>query len=100
MLFSDRKFITTYELLNNGSSGTMISSKVAKELNLKGWTKMVSVSTLLQQQDGEFVVVAFKLQSANGEGEVSLSKTGLYQRSSTSQRSAFQKTSTEDHTHT
>ena len=31
---------------------------------------MVSVSTLLQQQDQEFVVVAFKLQSANGEGEV------------------------------
>ena len=31
---------------------------------------MVSVSTLLQQEDEEFEVVEFKLQSASGEGEV------------------------------
>ena len=47
----------------------MISSEVAKELGLKGQKEMVSVSTLLQQEDGEFEVVEFKLQSAGGEGE-------------------------------
>ena len=76
MLSSDGKFITTYGLLDNGSRGTMVSSEVAKELNLKGRTKMVSVSTLLQQQDEEFVVAAFKLQS-EGEGEVTVVEKGL-----------------------
>ena len=76
ILSSDGKFITTYGLLDNGSRGTMVSSEVAKELNLKGRTKMVSVSTLLQQQDEEFVVAAFKLQS-EGEGEVTVVEKGL-----------------------
>ena len=69
ILSSDGKFITTYGLLDNGSCGTMISSEVAKELGLKGQKEMVSVSTLLQQEDKEFEVVEFKLQSASGEGE-------------------------------
>ena len=45
-------------------------SDVAKELDLKGRKEVVSVSTLLQQEDEEFEVVEFKLQSASGEGEV------------------------------
>ena len=45
-------------------------SDVAKELDLKGRKELVSVSTLLQQEDEEFEVVEFKLQSASGEGEV------------------------------
>ena len=44
----------------------MISSEVAKELGLKGQKEMVSVSTLLQQDDEEFEVVEFKWQSASG----------------------------------
>ena len=51
ILSSDGKFITTYGLLDNGSCRTMISSEVAKELDLKGQKEMVSVSTLLQQED-------------------------------------------------
>ena len=74
---SDGKFITTYGLLDNGSRGTMISSDVAKELGLKGRKEVVSVSTLLQQEDKEFEVVEFKLQSASGEGEVINVEEGL-----------------------
>ena len=77
VLSSDGKSITTYGLLDNGSSGTMISSEVAKELDLKGQKEIVSVSTLLQQEDEEFEVVEFKLQSASGEGEVITVEEGL-----------------------
>ena len=38
---------------------------------------MVSVSTLLQQEDEEFEVAEFKLQSASGEGEVITVEEGL-----------------------
>ena len=67
---SEGKFITTYGLLDNGSRGTMISSDVARELGLKGRKEVVSVCTLLQQEDKEFEVVEFMLQSASGEGEI------------------------------
>ena len=50
-------------------------SDVAKELDLKGRKEVVSVSTLLQQE--EFEVVEFKLQSASGEGEVITVEEGL-----------------------
>ena len=76
ILSSDGKSITTYGLLDNGSRGTMISSEVAKELDLKGQKEMVSVSTLLQQEDEEFEVVEFKLQSASG-GDVITVEEGL-----------------------
>ena len=56
ILLSDGKAITTYGLLDNGSRGTMISSEVAKELDLKGQKEMVSVSTLLQREDEDFEV--------------------------------------------
>ena len=69
--------ITTYGLLDNGSRGTMISSDVANELGLKGRKEVVSVSTLLQQDDEEFEVVEFELQSASGEGEVITVEEGL-----------------------
>ena len=62
--------------LDNGLCGTMISSEVAKELDLKGRKEMVSVSTLLQQEDKEFEVVEFKLQSDSGE-EVITVEDGL-----------------------
>ena len=55
----------------------MISSDVAKELDLKGRKEVVSVSTLLQQEDEEFEVVQFKLQSASGQGEVITVEEGL-----------------------
>ena len=74
---SDGKSITTYGLIDNGSRGTMISSDVAKELGLKGRKEVVSVSTLLEQEDEEFEVVEFKLQSASGEGEVITVEEGL-----------------------
>ena len=74
---SDGKSITTYGLLDNGSRGTTISSDVANELGLKGQKEVVSVSTLLQQEDEEFEVVEFKLQSASGEGEVITVEEGL-----------------------
>ena len=74
---SDGKSITTYGLLDNGSRGTMISSEVAKELDLKGQKEIVSVSTLLQQEDEEFEVVEFGLQSASGVGEVIPVEEGL-----------------------
>ena len=74
---SEGKFITTYGLLDNGSRGTMISFDVAKELGLKGRKEVVSVSTLLQQEDKEFEVVEFKLQSASGEREVTTVEEGL-----------------------
>ena len=74
---SDGKSITTYGLIDNGSRGTMISSDVAKELDLKGRKEVVSVSTLLEQEDEEFEVVEFKLPSASGEGEVITVEEGL-----------------------
>ena len=74
---SDGKSITTYGLIENGSRGTMISSDVAKELDLKGRKEVVSVSTLLEQEDEEFEVVEFKLPSASGEGEVITVEEGL-----------------------
>ena len=74
---SDGKSITTYGLIDNGSRGTMISSDVAKELDLKGRKEVVSVSTLLEQEDEEFEVVEFKLHSASGEGEVITVEEGL-----------------------
>ena len=89
ILSPDGKSITTYGLLDNGSRGTMISSEVAKELELKGQKEMVSVSTLLQQKDEEYEVVEFKLQSTGGEGEVITVEEGLVSESSISQRSAF-----------
>ena len=52
-------------------------SDVAKELDLKVRKEVVSVSTLLQQEDEEFEVVEFKLQSASGEGEVITVEEGL-----------------------
>ena len=55
----------------------MISSNVAKELDLKGRKEVVSVSTLLQQEDEEFEVVQLKLQSASGQGEVITVEEGL-----------------------
>ena len=39
----------------------MISSDVAYELGLKGRKEVVSVGTLLQQEDEEFEVVEFEL---------------------------------------
>ena len=77
ILSSDGKSITTYKLLDNGSRGIVISSEVAKELLMKGQEEMVSVSTLLQQEDEEFEVVEFKLESASGEGEVITVKEGI-----------------------
>ena len=44
----------------------MMSSNVAKELDLKGQKEVVYASTLLQQEDEEFEVVQFKLQSTSG----------------------------------
>lgn len=73
----DGKFVTTYGLLDNASRGTMISLDVAKELGLQGRKEVVSVSTLLQQEDEELEVVEFKLQSASGEGEVITVEEGL-----------------------
>ena len=63
----------------------MISSDVAQELGLKGRKEVVFVSTLLQQEDEEFEVVQFKLQSAGGE-EVITVEEDLYQRSSILQK--------------
>ena len=77
ILLSDEKSITTYKLLDKGSRGTMISSEVTKELGTKGQEEMVSVSTLLQQEDEEFEVVEFKLQSVSGEGEVITVEEGI-----------------------
>ena len=55
----------------------MISSEVAKELDLKGQKETVSVSTLLQQEDEGFEVVEFGLQSVSGVGEVITIEEGL-----------------------
>ena len=73
----DRRFITTYGLLDNASRGTMISQDVANELGLKGPKEVISVSTLLQQEEEEFEVVEFTLQSASGEGEILTVAEGL-----------------------
>ncbi|XP_068684275.1 uncharacterized protein [Montipora foliosa] len=66
---SDGRSVTTYGLLDNASRGTVISGDVAKELRLKGHKEFISVSTLMQEEDEEFEVVEFKLESASGEGE-------------------------------
>jgi len=58
----DGRFITTYGLLDNASHGTMISQDVANELGLKGRKEVISVSTLLQQEEEKFEVVEFTLQ--------------------------------------
>lgn len=73
---SNWKSITTYGLLDNSSCGAMISSDVANELGLKGQKEVVSVSTLWQQEDEEFKVVEFELQSASGE-ELTTVEEGL-----------------------
>jgi len=59
ILLSDGKSISAYGLLDNGSRGTMISSEVVKELDLKRQKEMASVSTLLQQEHEVFEVVEF-----------------------------------------
>ena len=61
--------VTTYGLLDNASRGTMISSELANELNLKGRKETILVNTLLQQESQEFEVVEFDLQSASSGGE-------------------------------
>ena len=61
--------VTTYALLDNASRGTMISSELAKELNLRGRKETILVNTLLQQESQEFEVVEFDLQHASSDGE-------------------------------
>ena len=56
---------------------------------------MVSVSTLLQQEDEEFEAVEFKLQSASGEGEVITVEEGL----ASEKFNIEEKISTGDHIH-
>ncbi|CAB4036535.1 Hypothetical predicted protein, partial [Paramuricea clavata] len=43
--------VTTFALLDNASRGTMISSELAKELNLRGRKETILVNTLLQQEN-------------------------------------------------
>ncbi|PFX14275.1 hypothetical protein AWC38_SpisGene21584 [Stylophora pistillata] len=74
---SDGKSITTYGLLDNGSRGTMISSDVAYELDLKSRKEVVSVSTHLQKEDEDIEVIEFELQSAGREGEAITAEEGL-----------------------
>ena len=69
--------VTTYGLLDNASRGTMISSELADELNLKGRKEAILVNTLLQQESQEFEVVEFDLQSASSGGEKIKVKEGL-----------------------
>jgi len=73
----DGRFVTTYGLLDNVSRGTMISQDVTNELGLKGRKEVISVSTLLQQEEEEFEVVEFTLQSTSGEGEILTVVEGL-----------------------
>ena len=58
----------TYSMIDNGLRGTVISSDIAKSLNLEGQKEHVSVSTLMGKTDEEFEVV--QLQSASGEREI------------------------------
>ena len=55
----------------------MISQDVPKEVGLKGGKEMISVSTLLQQEEEEFEVVEFTLRSATGEEEIPTVAEGL-----------------------
>ena len=88
---SDGKLITIEGLLDNGSRGTMISSDVAYELGLKGRKEVVSVGTLLQQEDEEFEVVEFELRSVRGEGKVITVEEGLVSEKFNIAESAFRK---------
>ena len=96
---SNGKSITTYGLLDDGSCGTMISSDVANELGLKGQKEVVSLSTLLQQEDEEFEVVEFEFQSASGE-ELTTMEEGLVSEKFNITENCFQKILTGSHTHT
>ena len=69
--------VTTYAMIDNGSHGTVISSDIAKSLNLEGQKEHVSVSTLMGKTDEEFEVVQFQLQSASGEREILTVEDGL-----------------------
>jgi hypothetical protein len=69
--------VTTYALLDNASRGTMISSELAKELNLRGRKQTILVNTLLQQDSQEFEVVEFDLQHASSDGEKIKVQEGL-----------------------
>ncbi|CAB4008456.1 Hypothetical predicted protein [Paramuricea clavata] len=69
--------VTTYALLDNASRGTMISSELAKELNLRGRKETILVNTLLQQESQEFEVVEFDLQHASSDGEKIKVQEGL-----------------------
>ena len=95
---SNGKSITTYGLLDDGSCGTMISFDVANELGLKGQKEVVSVSTLLQQEDEEFEVVEFEFQSASGEELTTVE--GLVSEKFNITENCFQKILTGSHTHT
>ena len=95
---SNGKSITTYGLLDDGSCGTMISFDVANELGLKGLKEVVSVSTLLQQEDEEFEVVEFEFQSASGEELTTVE--GLVSEKFNITENCFQKILTGSHTHT
>ena len=96
---SNGKSISTYGLLDDGSCGTMISSDVANELGLKGQKEVVSVSTLLQQEDEEFEVVEFEFQSTSGE-ELTTVEEGLVSEKFNITENCFQKILTGSHTHT
>ena len=69
----------------------MISSDVAYELVLKDRKEVVSVGTLLRQEDEEFEVVEFDLQSAGGEGIVITVEEGLVSEKFNIAESAFRK---------
>jgi hypothetical protein len=55
----------------------MISSELAKELNLRGRKETILVNTLLQQESQEFEVVEFDLQHVSSEGEKIKVQEGL-----------------------
>ena len=74
----------------------MISFDVAYELVLKDRKEVVSVGTLLRQEDEEFEVVEFEvvefdLQSAGGEGIVITVEEGLVSEKFNIAESAFRK---------
>ena len=69
--------LTTYGLLDNASRGTVISSDIAKKLELKGQKEMISFSTLMEKSEEEIEIVEFQLQSANGVGDIVCVKEGI-----------------------
>ena len=77
MLSPSGASVITYALIDNGSRGTVISSDIAKSLNLEGQKEHVSVSTLMGKTDEEFEIVQFQLQSASGEREILTVEEGL-----------------------